>query len=79
MKISNHLPHAFHAAGHRAHHILLVPVVDSHVWIGGPDEHGVDAAVALFQVVEITVNGVFSGDWIVEVAVMHHHLRLNEA
>ncbi len=79
MKVGDHLFHAFDAAGHGAHHVVLIAVVDAHVRIGRPDENRIDAAVSLLEVVEIAIDRVLAGDRIVEVAVVHHHLRLNEA
>ena len=79
MEVGDHPADAFDAAGHGLHHLELVAVIDAHVGIGGPDQYRVDAAVALFEVVEITVHSVAAGDRIVEVAVVDHHLRLHEA
>ena len=79
VEVGDHLANAFDAAGHGLDHLQLVAVVDAHVWIGGPDEHGVDAAVAFFEIVEIAVDGVAAGDGVIEVAVLDHHLRLDEA
>ena len=39
----------------------------------------VDAAVALVEVVEVAVDGVAAGDGVVEIAVLDHHLGLDEA
>jgi hypothetical protein len=47
VKVVNHLANARNAARHRANHVVLIPVVDAHVRIGRPDEHGIDSAVAL--------------------------------
>ena len=69
----------FDAAGHGANHVLLIAIVDAHIWIGRPDEHRVDAAVTLLEIVEVAIDRVLAGDGVVEVAVVHHHLRLNEA
>ena len=79
MEIRDHLAHAFDAAGHGLDHLELIAVVDAHVGIGGPDQHGIDAAIALFEIVEIAVDRVVAGDGVVEIAVLHHHLRLDEA
>ena len=79
MKVANHLPHSGHSARHAADQIVLVAVIDAHVRIGRPDQHRVDSAVALFQIIEIAIDGVLARDRIVEVAVLNHHLRLNEA
>jgi hypothetical protein len=79
MKIRDHLSNALYPIWHRAHHIMLVLVVDTHVWIGSPDEDSIDSPVAFFKIVKISVDGVLSGSSIVKVEVMHHHLRLNKA
>ena len=65
--------------GMDSNHVELVAIVDAHVGIGGPDQHRVDAAIALLEIVEIAIDGVLAGDGIVEVAILHHHLRLDEA
>ena len=78
VKIVDHLLQAGDAAGHVARQIVLVAIVDADVRIDGPDQHAVDAAVALFQIVEIAVDRVLAGDRIVEVAILDHHLRLHE-
>ena len=79
MEIRNHLPHARYAARHGADHIVLVAVVDSHVRIRGPDEHRINSAVSLFQVIEVTIYRVAVRHRIVEITVLHHHLRLEKA
>ena len=48
------------AAGHAANHVVLIAVVDPHVRIGRPDQHGIDAAIALLKIVKIAVDGVFA-------------------
>ena len=58
MEVGNHLTHARHASRHGANHVMLVSIVDSHVWIGGPDEHGVDSAIALLEIIEIAIDRV---------------------
>ena len=79
MEIGDHLPHAGDASRHAADQVVLVAVIDAHVRIGGPDQHRVDSAIALLQIIEIAIDGVLVRDRIVEIAVLHHHLRLNEA
>src|SRR5208337_1131680 len=44
-----------------------------------PNQNRVNPAVALLEVVQITVYCIFAGDGIVEVPLLDHHLRLNEA
>ena len=78
MEVGNHLLHAGDASGHAADQVVLIAIVDSHVWIGWPDQDRVDAAVALFNVVEIAVYGVLPGDRIIKVTILNHHLRLHE-
>ena len=58
---------------------MLISVIDAHVRIGGPDEHRVDSAIALLDIIEITIDGVFMGDRIVEISILHHHLWLKKA
>ena len=78
VKIRNHLPHAGNSSRHAANHVVLIAVVDSHVRISRPDQHRIDSSVALFQIVEIAIDGVAVGDGIIEIAVLHHHLGLEE-
>ena len=79
VKIRHHLAHAGDAARHGADHVQLIAVVDAQIGIGGPDEHRIDAAIALLEIVQIAVHRVFAARRIVEVAILHHHLRLDEA
>jgi hypothetical protein len=37
---------------------------------------GISAAAG--QVIEVAIDGVFVGGWIVEISIVHHHLRLDE-
>jgi hypothetical protein len=78
MKVSNHLLQAIDAARHGANHVVLITIVDAHIWIGSPDQDSIDAAIALVEVVQVAINRVLPALRIVEVAVMHHHLRLDE-
>ena len=79
MEVRNHLPHARNTSWHGADHVVLVAVVDSHVRIRGPDQHRIDSAVSLFQIIEITIHRVAVRDRIVEITVFDHHLRLKKA
>jgi hypothetical protein len=71
--------HAGEAAGHAANQVVLIAIIDSQVRVRRPDQNGIDAALALFEIVEVTVDGVLAGGGIVEVAILNHHLRLREA
>ena len=64
--------------GHVVEQVELVAVVDANVRINRPDEHRIDAAVALVEIVQIAVDGVARANRIVEVAVLDHHLRLDK-
>ena len=79
MEVRNHLAYAWNPSRHRANHVVLVAIVDPHVGIRRPDEDCVDSAVSLFQVIEITIDRIAVGDRVVEIPVLDHHLRLNEA
>ena len=57
----------------------MVAVIDAHIRIGGPEEYGVDSAVALFEIAKIPIDGVSARDRIIEIAVVDHHLWLHEA
>jgi len=78
MKIGNHLPHARYTSGHAANHVMLVPVIDAHIRIRRPDQHRINAAISLFEIVEISIHRIFVGYRIVKIAVFHHHLWLNK-
>src|SRR6185437_16810643 len=58
---------------------MLVPVVDSYIWIYRPNEHCIDAAVTLLKIIEIAVDCIFPRNGIVQIAIMHHHLGLYKA
>jgi hypothetical protein len=79
MKVGNHLANTFNAARHGAHHVQLIAVIDTHVGVGGPNEYGVNAPIALIEIVEVAVDSISMSYGIVEIAIVHHHLRLNEA
>src|SRR6266852_2182752 len=79
VEIRNHLSHARNASRHRTDHVVRVAVVYAHVRVRGPDEDSVDSAVSFFQIVQITTDRVAVSDRIVEIAVLHHHLRLEKA
>jgi hypothetical protein len=78
MKVGHHLAHAFDSTRHRAHHVELIAVIDSHIWVGRPYQHGINATVTAVQIIEILVDRVFAGQRIIEILVVHHHLRLDE-
>lgn len=67
MEIGDHLFHAGNATGHTANHVVLVAVIDAHVRVGRPDQDGVDPAVSLLEIVDITVDGVLAQDGIIKV------------
>ena len=79
VKVGDHLPHAGDATRHRANHVVLIAIVDAHIRICGPDQYRVDAAVAFLEIVEIAIDRIFARDRIVEIAILDHHLRLDEA
>ena len=79
MEVRDHLAYPRHAARHGPNQVVLIAVVDAHVRIRRPDQHCIDSAVALFKIVEITVDRVSVRDRIVKIAVFHHHLRLEKA
>ena len=78
MEVRNHLSHARNAARHAANQVMLIPVVDPHIRMGRPDQHRVDSPVPPLQIVHVPVHGVVPRHRIVEVAILNHHLRLNE-
>src|SRR5208337_3475030 len=78
MEVGNHLLYAGNAPRHAANHVVLIPIVDSHVWVGWPDQDRINAAVALLKVVKVSVCGVLPCDGIIEVPILNHHLGLHE-
>src|SRR5579883_2766829 len=79
VKVLNHLPQARDSARHVTNQVKLIAIVNSDVGIGWPDEHGVDAAIALVEIIQVTLDGVPARLWIVEISVVRHHLRLDES
>jgi len=57
----------------------LIAVVDSDIRIGVPDENAIDAAITFLKIVQVAIYRVFSSHRIIEIAIFHHHLRLEEA
>src|SRR5579859_7094380 len=78
MEVRNHLAHARNASRHRPDQVVLVAVIDPHIGIGRPDQNRVNSAVSFFQIVEIAIDGVAVRYRIVEIAVLYHHLWLEE-
>src|SRR6202789_4739134 len=78
MEVVDHFADALDAPRHGADHVMLVAVIDTHVGISRPDEHRVDASVTLIEIIEVAVHRVLARLWIIEVAILHHHLRLYE-
>ena len=79
MEIFNHLPEPCRAARHVHQQVVLVAVVNADVRVGVPDENGINSPVALFEIVEVAVHGEAACHWVVESAILDHHLRLDEA
>src|SRR3954453_13127804 len=78
MKLADHLLHARKATWQIAEQIVFITIVDADVRIDGPEQDRIDPTVSLDKVVKITIDGVFSGDRIVEIAIFNHCLWLNE-
>ena len=78
MKICNHLAHARDSAGHRTNHVVLIAIVDAHIRIGWPDEDGINSSIALHSIVDISIHSVVIANWVVQEAIVNHHLRLDE-
>ena len=57
---------------------MLVAIIDAHIRVSRPDEHSVDAAKPLLQIIEVAVDGIFAGDRIIEISLLDHHLRLDK-
>ena len=69
---------ALQPARQAARQVELVAVVHPDVGVHAPQQHAVQAAEARFQIIKVAVDGVAARDGIVEVAVLHHHLRMHE-
>ena len=78
VKLFHSFAHLRHAPGQVAKQIVLIAAVDTQVRISRPQQHAVDASVALIQVREVTVHRVLQRARIVEEAIVNHHLRLNK-
>ena len=79
MKVRDHLSNSNDSSRHAVDHVDLVPIVDAQVGVRRPNQDRVDASIPLLQIIQVPVHGVFSGDGVKEKAVLHHHLRLDEA
>ncbi len=79
MEVRDHVFERRESSRHVSQHVELVAVVDADVGIDRPQQHAVDPAVALLEVFEKAVHGVAPGGRIVEIAVLDHRLRLDEA
>src|SRR5713226_2930446 len=66
IEVGNHLLHAGDTSGHAANHVVLIAVIDTKVRVGRPDQDSIDSAVPLFEIVEVTLNGVLARDGIVK-------------
>ena len=78
MKVLDHVVDACDSARHVAQQIILVAAVDTDVGVCVPGQHRVNAAVTLLKIVEVTVHRIPACSRVVEVAVLDHHLGLNE-
>jgi hypothetical protein len=78
MEVGNHLPYPGNTSRHAANHVVLIPIVDSHVRVGWPDQDRINTAVALLKVVKVPVHGVLPRDGIIKVPILNHHLGLHE-
>src|SRR5579875_58863 len=78
MEIRYHLFDAGEATWHAHDHVELIAVVNAHVRISRPNKYCINTTVAPFQIVKVTVYSVFFCHRIMEVAILHHHLRLNK-
>src|ERR1700693_2222563 len=78
VKFCDQLPNTIKAAGHRRDHIELVAIINSKIWVIRPQQNGVDAAIALLDVGQIPIDGIFPRDGIVQIAILDHRLWLNE-
>ncbi len=79
VEIGDHLAQPRQAAGHVVQQVMLIAIVDADVRIDRPDEHGINAAIAGLQVVEIAIDRVFARHGVVEVPLFDHNLGLDEA
>src|ERR1700728_585710 len=78
MEGGNHLLHTGNTSGHAANHLMLIAIIDSHVWVRWPDQTRLNSTITLFEIVKITIHGVLACDRIIKIPVLNHHLRLHE-
>src|ERR1700722_229926 len=78
MKVSDHLFDSGNTSRHSTKQVILIAIVNSDVGIYRPDQYGIDTTVALLEIIEIFIYGIFSRDRIVEVTIFDHHLRLDK-
>jgi hypothetical protein len=78
VEVRHHLLQRGEAARHVAQQIELGPVIDADVRIYGPQQHAVDPAIPLVEIVKKAVYCVPPLRGIVEVAVFDHRLRLDK-
>ncbi len=76
VEVGDHAPDPLEPAGHAEQHVDLIASVDAHIGVGWPNQHGIDAAISLLEVVQEAVDRVAPRRGVVEIAVLHHYLRL---
>mmetsp|Transcript_12185 Transcript_12185/g.27543 ORF Transcript_12185/g.27543 Transcript_12185/m.27543 type:complete len:314 (-) Transcript_12185:291-1232(-) len=73
----HHLGQSFQTTRHRPPIVILIPVVNPNVCVCRPEQKGIDTTIPLGQVIKELVHCEVVGNWIVEVAIIWMHLRLN--
>ncbi len=78
VEVFHHLAQRRHAARHVASEVPLAAVVDPDIGIDGPEEHAIDAAITLVEIVQEAIDRVDAALGIVKIAVLHHGLGRDE-
>ena len=76
LELLRHRHDPIDGAGHGADVVVLVPVVDAYVRVGGPHQHRINAVVTGAEVVQVLVDRVLLRVRVPKEAVVGHHLGL---
>jgi len=70
--------HAGNTSKHASNHVVLIAIIDAQVRIGRSDENRINTAIALLQIVQVSVYRVLARGWVIEIVVLDHHPGLDE-
>jgi len=66
LKVADHFPDTFNAARQITQQVVLIAIIDADIRVDGPEQHGIDSAVALRHIFQIAIDRVFSRDRIIK-------------